>query len=67
MMGELPALLVPLRRLKSFLTPKALNLPVIDPLALQARKVADSAVFAPAVLLGEPDQSKAEINATLLL
>jgi hypothetical protein len=61
------ALLVPLRPLKSFFAPEALNRLVIDPPAFHAQKLADLAVPGPSVLLGEPDQSKTQIIVVLLL
>jgi len=66
-MVEALALLMPLRQLKSFFAPEALNLFVIDPPAFHAQKLADFAVPVPPVLFGEPDQSETQIIVILLL
>ena len=66
-MVEPLALLVPVRQLKSFFAPEALNLLVIDRPAFQAQKLADFAVPVPSVLFGEPEQNKTQIIVILLL
>ena len=66
-MVEPLALLVPVRQLKSFFAPEALNLLVIDPPTFHAQKLTDFAIPVPSVLLGEPDQSKTQIIVVLPL
>ncbi|MEM1381876.1 MAG: hypothetical protein AAGH41_14780 [Pseudomonadota bacterium] len=55
-MIETLALLVTLRELQSLLTPKSLDLLVVDAPAFSVKQLADLAVAISPVLLGEPDQ-----------
>jgi len=66
-MGEPLALLVPVRQLKTFFAPQALDPLVIGPPAFDAEEFADLAVPIPPVLLGEPDQSETQLIVVLLL
>jgi len=65
-MGEPLTLLVPVRQLKTFLAPQALNPLMIDMPAFYAKELADLAIPVPSVLLGEPDQSETQLIVVML-
>jgi hypothetical protein len=66
-MGEPLTLLVPVRQLKTFFAPQALDPLVIGPPAFDAEEFADLTVPIPPALLGEPDQSETQLIVVLLL
>ena len=66
-MVEPLALLVPVRQLKSFFAPEALNLLVSDPPGFHSKKLADFEVPVPSVLFGVPEQNKTQLIVILLL
>jgi len=60
------ALLVPLRKLQAFLAPQTLDLLVIDPPALGLQQFTELTIAVSAILLGHPDQGKAQLIVILL-